>query len=1056
MAKMITVPNEYRPPKAFRHISLHRVAGQRNKISNAPLRMMFVFDHTFQDDLIAKELFSGTDGERFALLCRLAKEYYGSKYDEREIDWLAIPFNQFKTYGRENDEIRAEANASFSKHAKSIIAQYKPDVVVTFGQLPFESLCPDALQRTKGNFTNYLGTTVKTEVTVEGKSHEFTVVPTVSLNALFGKNLKSGAYLSGYVARNLVTAFDGGLMRYKIPSVHKMVKGKFVPKYKTHFLTKLSDVKKMLVKMFKEDFVSIDTETENLYRVYNKIQTVQMCCDPDNAYIVPIFHEDSPFTPKELREIVELMREFFEFRNKNKVQIFTNAKFDLNVMRTNFGIRYYKAKIWDIAAGEFVLDENMKVLYTVTGKGYYNLGNLAVQYGCFAFYDNPFGKENRAHIAGNPLTEAVLDYCSLDVVVPWLIFKQQLKRAKDIKYDQYRNMVSAMIGDQIHAFSELETTGALCDIDHLFKLKMHDSVINSIITEKEKKILTSKPVQKANAIISAGKSVPKQGLFGSVSLNHFDLSKSEHKQVLFFDVLKLKAVSESKKARKNGKLEGKIDKSFQKKYADNEIVAAYTDLQKAYKIRNAYVNSFVAKYGEDVDFSKTKRMRPTYSYQDVVTGRTSASDPNLQQIPSRGPLSKLIKRLLISSEGTLLIKVDYSAHEVRGWSIISGDKDVAETFNVGTRLRQRYRMIPDPWIAKRIKLEGDVHKINAAYFFGLPIEQITDSVRNAVKTVIFGLIYQQGDEGLATSTGRSVKEISTIKGQFLDRFPVGLKWFDIVKKQAKDNLFVESPVGRRRTLWPIMFESTVKNKSYDKMSYSDRDMKSIISKCYRQSVNSPVQGFGSDLMMLAIRLIGKYKYDYLLEHGEYPFMNLNVSVHDSLTVEVGYEWFWLAIQFIERAMTTGAKELVEKRHGYKVLSTPEIDFEIGYAESTVGKWDFSYESMGKLVRSGLEGQISDLGYKVNVDKVYDQIMNRQYAHMPEWLQKQLWANDIKVHKMGKCPLTKDDWKVIEEYKREKPKNLKLLAKYEAEIKRREEEGRTKEDLVKAKKAEGVR
>lgn len=629
MAKMLTVPNTYRPPKAFRHLQPHRVAGQRNKVPESPIRLMFVFDHTFQDDLVARELFSGTDGERFALLCKLAKEYYGSEYDERSLDWLAIPFNQFKTYGRENDEIRAEANVSFAKHVKQTITEYKPDVVVTFGQLPFESLCPDALQRTKGNFTNYLGTAVKTSVESNDAHHKFTVVPTVSLNALFGKNLKSGAYLSGYVARNLVTAFDGGVMRYKIPSVHKLVKNKFVPKYKTHFLTKVSDVKKMLAMMAKEDFVSIDTETENLYRVYNKIQTVQMCCDPDNAYIVPIFHEDSPFSSQELRDIVDMMRDFFEFRNKNKVQIFTNAKFDLNVMRTNFGIRYYKAKVWDICAGEFALDENMKVLYTVTGKGYYNLGNLAVQYGCFAFYDNPFGKENRAHIAGNPLSEAVLDYCSLDVVVPWLIFKQQLQRAKDIDYKEYRNMVSSMVGDQIHAFSELETTGALCDIDHLFKLKMHDSVINSIITEKEKKILGSKPVSKANEMISSGKSVPKQGLFGSVSLNHFDLSKSEHKQVLFFDVLKLKPVSEGKKLRKNGKPEGKIDKAFQKKYGDNEIVSAYTDLQKAYKIRNAYVNSFVSRFSDDVDFAKTKRMRPTYSYQDVVTGRTSASDPRL-------------------------------------------------------------------------------------------------------------------------------------------------------------------------------------------------------------------------------------------------------------------------------------------------------------------------------------------------------------------------------------------------------------------------------------------
>ena len=69
---------------------------------------------------------------------------------------------------------------------------------------------------------------------------------------------------------------------------------------------------------------------------------------------------------------------------------------------------------------------------------------------------------------------------------------------------------------------------------------------------------------------------------------------------------------------------------------------------------------------------------------------------NLQQIPSRGAFAKYIKRLLITDVGKLLIKVDFAAHELRGWSIISGDKQVAAVFEQGAVLRRRFRLVPDP------------------------------------------------------------------------------------------------------------------------------------------------------------------------------------------------------------------------------------------------------------------------------------------------------------------------------------------------------------------------
>lgn len=397
---------------------------------------------------------------------------------------------------------------------------------------------------------------------------------------------------------------------------------------------------------------------------------------------------------------------------------------------------------------------------------------------------------------------------------------------------------------------------------------------------------------------------------------------------------------------------------------------------------------------------------------------------NLQQVPSRGDMAKYIKRLLISSVGHIIIKVDYSAHEVRGWSIISGDEGVAEVFEQGARLRKQFRFVPDPYIAKRLEYEGDVHKINASYFFGIPIYDVVKDIRNAVKTVIFGLIYQQGDEGLAASTKRPVEEIGEIKGKFLDRFPVGLKWFDKIKKFARRNFYVESPLGRRRNLFAFMLDDTMMGA------------RGTVNRSERQSVNSPVQGFGSDLMMSAIRLMERRCFEHWKKTGNWPGVRFSVSVHDSVSVEVAYEWFWFAIKIIEESMTCDVAREMERRHNMKFTSVPEIDFEIGAAESVVKGWDFDYRSVHDLIYNALvfkRDELKDTALAVEgeIERIVDMVMQDQYDLMPEWAQKQLWANGIKIRSMAKRnPLSESERalavKLRKEIKTNEPKLREII------------------------------
>ena len=1014
-------------PKEFRDVDPYKVDCLRLKCTKPKARVMVIIDHIPQEDLRSGALLSGGHGSTLARVmnyCCKAFDCCTSTLDE--LDILFVNWNCWKTYDM-SEARRDESDNVFADRIHDLAAEYGPDYIVTCGPVPFKKLAPKALELSKGEPIGWLGNTLPMEI----GGNQVKLIPNLSLNTLLNpKNISTMAYLLGYFARNFLPIFCGGKMPFRIPTIRTGKKRNFniiVPKT-------LKEFHAMMKVIRNAPRVAVDTETDGLNRVNVNLLTIQFCADGKNAYVLPFLHNDSPFNKKELEEIRATLQEYFEDKNKNKVQVFVNAKFDLNIIRNCIGVRSFRANVWDCIAGEFVLDENLKIVSSITGHWYYRLANIAMQYGCRAYLTAEFGKENRAMIKDVPLDDKVCEYAALDVVIPWHILEQQQAKAASLGYEKYISVVSEQVSDQIHAFSTLEYTGAATDVDYLFELSLPDSPINKLLYDTVDKFKDMPEVVRADKLLKKRNNIPSEGLLGAVKDRLFKLSVREHLQTLFFDVMKLEPETTSDKVRANGKQEGKIDKAFQAKHESHPVMKMFTSISKLHKLRNAYVKSLIRLFGDNDDFRTTRRLRPTYNYDKIVTGRSSASDPNLQQVPSRGDMAKYIKRLFISTVGHVIFKVDFSAHEVRGWSIISGDKEVAEAFAVGARLRKRYRLVPDKYIAKRLEYEGDVHKINAAFFFGIDILDVVKSIRNAVKTVVFGLIYQQGDEGLARSTGRPVEEIGSIKAQFLGRFPVGYKWFDQMKSFVRKHLYVESPLGRRRNLFAFLLDETLPGA------------RSTISRSERQSVNSPVQGFGSDLMMTAIRLMERRCFDHWKKTGVWPGMRFSVSVHDSLSVEVAYEWFWFASTVIEECMTVAVREEMERRHNMEFTSEPEIDFEIGGAESTVESWDWSFEHALELLKESLIFKRDVLKDATLTDKeiarILDHARHEQYEHMPVWMKEQVWANNIDVRTKGtKNPMDLETRRAAKQYRSEFKANAKALAEILA-----------KEEAAKSKKA----
>jgi DNA polymerase I-like protein with 3'-5' exonuclease and polymerase domains len=928
---------------------------------NGSSKVLFVLDVVPTEDLHSGRMLSGVTGDLLSSLVNYTKTTYGRK----SFSWLACSLNAFRTFGK-SQEYRAQAAAVFAERLNALICKYKPDYVVGFGTAVTDALMAEKLVKDHRNRTRYsywLGVPVERRARHKEDRHSYKYVSNLSLNDIV-RGGSSEAELLGYIGKCLA------------PIVGKTyaVDSKRLAAHKSTVIDTYSGFKEFMVKIREQSVVSIDTEADNLNKIVNRLLTVQFAYEQDEGFLLPMNHKDSPFTPRELGKISGTLRDYFEGDNQNTYHIYTNAKFDLTLFKTSLGVGYFENDVWDILGGEFALDEALKNLDVALGEYYYSLGNLSVQYGFTGYLTAAFGKQDRARFFAADLNDPdVIHYTTLDVVVPLAIHEVQKQRAIDRKYKHHGVVVTKEISDTIHSFSTMEHTGAGLDVEYLFYLRTPNSPIENEVKRMHENLLNSPSAQKANKLLANKKGIPTTSLWGDQvkASSVLELNKPEHKHVLFFDVLGLEPIEKGASGK------GKLDKLFQEKYAHIPEVAQYTALEKAKKLKNAYVKSFIRMLGENEDLRKTYRIRPNFGYLTVVTHRTSARDPNLQQVPARSALGKHIKRLFVARQGTLYIKVDYRVHEVRGWGIISFDRAVAKVFAEAKKLRDQYRLHPTPELAKRIATEADIHIQNASFFFSKAMEEIDKVLRNAVKGVVFGFIYGMGIKSMSANIKQDEDFTKKLLERFASRFPNAVKWSKSVKSFAREHLFVEAPTHIRRHLWGYLLPDSVEHAS------------KVKAKNDRQGGNAPIQGMCSKFMMNGIRHLDKAIFEVKKLNEAFQLYITN-SVHDSLENEAGYADLLKSIGMIEFSLTDGVRDVVEGRHGFKLISDLEVDFEIGASLSQCDSWDFSVAQLERLVMDSLLFQRNKLAHAIHVDKVHDIVFSpKALADAPSWMRAQV-------------------------------------------------------------------
>ena len=302
---------------------------------------------------------------------------------------------------------------------------------------------------------------------------------------------------------------------------------------------------------------------------------------------------------------------------------------------------------------------------------------------------------------------------------------------------------------------------------------------------------------------------------------------------------------------------------------DYPIVSEILEYRGLAKLKSTYADGLAAFIGED------ERIHTTLNQTITATGRISSTEPNLQNIPMRMELGRLIRKVFVPKDGFLFTDADYSQIELRVLAHLSGDRQLIEAY----------------------RTDADIHRITASKVFHTPFEEVTDLQRRNAKAVNFGIVYGISSFGLSQDLSITRKEAAAYIEQYFATYPDVKKFLDDTVEHAKEKGYVTTMFGRRR---PI---PELKSSNFMQRSFGER-----------VAMNSPIQGTAADIIKIA--MINVYK-----ELKERGFKSrLILQIHDELLIETAEEEKEQVAELLERQMKAAADLSVSL----------EVDLHTGY------------------------------------------------------------------------------------------------------------------------------
>lgn len=257
--------------------------------------------------------------------------------------------------------------------------------------------------------------------------------------------------------------------------------------------------------------------------------------------------------------------------------------------------------------------------------------------------------------------------------------------------------------------------------------------------------------------------------------------------------------------------------------------------RKLSKLKSTYIDALPKLIDE-----RTGRIHPSFHQLGAATGRLSASNPNVQNIPIRGEQGARIREAFVPADGRILLSADYSQVELRIVAHYSGDVSLIEAFQNGE----------------------DIHRRTAAEVAGIPLAEVTDEQRARAKAINFGIIYGSTAFGLARQLGIAAGEAQETIDDYFARYEGVRRFLDETIVQAKKDGFVRTWMGRRRSLPDLNSRNRVLRQAAERMA-----------------TNTVIQGTAADFIKKAM-----VEVDRILEASKLE-ATMILQVHDELVFE---------------------------------------------------------------------------------------------------------------------------------------------------------------------------
>ena len=412
----------------------------------------------------------------------------------------------------------------------------------------------------------------------------------------------------------------------------------------------------------------------------------------------------------------------------------------------------------------------------------------------------------------------VVDYACYEAYVAWKskeILESNLKEKG--MYELYENIEMPLV----FVLYDMEKEGIRADGD---KLKEYSRELAVSINKIEKRIYEE-----------AGE--------------EFNINSPKQLGVVLFEKLQL---PNEKKTKTGYSTSAEV---LDKLAPDHPIVADVLEYRQLSKLKSTYADGLINFIEQD------GKIHTTFNQTITATGRLSSTDPNLQNIPIRIELGKLIRKVFLPEEGHLFVDSDYSQIELRVLAHLSDDEKLIEAFKNGQ----------------------DIHRSTASLVFDTPFDEVTDIQRRNAKAVNFGIVYGISAFGLANDLNIGRKEAQAYIDSYFEKYPKIKAFLDKTVADAKEKGYIKTMFGRIRPI-PELSSSNFMQRQFGE----------------RVAMNSPIQGTAADIIKIAMIRV----HDRLLK--ENLKSKLILQVHDELLIETAEDEKKYVIELLEEEMHKAA------------------------------------------------------------------------------------------------------------------------------------------------------